>query len=299
MTAAALEVLRSGILTLVQDLGRPGHGATGVGRSGAADRGSLRRANVAAGNPPGAAALEVLLGGLVVRARGPLVLALAGAELPITVQGAPVGGAAADGSRDGAAAIVVSVPDGGTVRLGTARTGLRGYLAVRGGLAVPTVLGSAATDTLSGIGPAPVAAGDVLPIGRGAGPGVAPDPPGRDPLPSGTPLEVVRGPRQDWFADPEALTSTAWSVSPQSDRVGIRLTGGVLERSGTHRGRELPSEAMVPGALQVPPDGAPVLLMADHPVTGGYPVIGVLTDDAIDRAAQLRPGAPVRFRFLP
>lgn len=284
----SITVLRTGILTLVQDLGRPGLGGIGVGRSGAADRGSLDRVNVAVGNPPGAAALEVLLGGSVLRAAGSLVLALAGADIPVTLDGAAV---------DARAAFIV--PDGAVVRLGTARTGLRGYLAVAGGLVVPTVLGSAATDTLSGIGPAAVAAGDVLPIGDRAG-CAEPSPPTQlPPVPDGTPLDVVRGPRDDWFADPAVLTSTTWTVSPRSDRVGIRLTGGILERARTYSGRELPSEAMVPGALQIPPDGAPVLLLADHPVTGGYPVIGVLTDGAVDRAAQLRPGTPVRFRFLP
>ncbi|WP_029135372.1 5-oxoprolinase subunit C family protein [Nakamurella lactea] len=286
--AAALEILSPGIQTLIQDLGRPGLAAVGVGRSGAADRGSFRRGAALVGNPDAAAALEVLLGGLQVRVHGAVTLAVTGADLAVAVNGDPVRG------KGSAADIVFSVDDGSVVTLGNARRGLRGYLSVAGGIDVPPVLGSRSTDTLADLGPARPQRGDLLPVGIAA--------PRRDSpaaatvLPDGELLlRVIRGPRDDWFADPELLVRTAWAVSPRSDRIGVRVTGGDLRRSAG-RG-ELPSEGMVHGCLQVPPNGEPVLLMPDHPVTGGYPVIGVVIDADLDLIAQARPGQSVRFRW--
>lgn len=282
---AVLEVVRPGPLTLIQDLGRPGLAAIGVGRSGAADRVSWRRGAALVGNADDAAALEVLLGGLTVRVHRGARMAVTGAELPVTCDRIPVDtGAAFD------------VADGVTVRLGTARRGLRGYLSVSGGIEVPAVLGSRSADTLAGLGPRRLHTGDRLPIGTPTAAAPAVIPPAPD-LPTGElTLRVVRGPRDDWFADPEALIGTPWSMSPDSNRVGLRLDGDPLRRSGSGDG-ELPSEGMVRGCLQVPPDGRPVLLMPDHPVTGGYPVIGVVVDADVDRAAQARPGQPIRFRW--
>ncbi len=282
----ALQVVRVGPLALVQDLGRPGHAAVGVPRSGAADRAALRLANrLVANDDEGAAGIEVLLGGLVVRAHGLRTIALAGAAAPADVDGTPVGHHT-----------VVTLRPGQTLTLGPPPTGLRTYLAVRGGLDVPRVLGSTGTDTLSGLGPAPLEPGDLLDVG--------PEPrlpwlldlaPVAPPLGTTVTLRAVRGPRADWVVDPEALVRTTWTVSSRSDRVGMRLSGASLRRTDR---RELPSEGMVRGAIQVPPGGEPVVFLADHPVTGGYPVVAVVVDADVDRAAQVRPGQSVRFRLV-
>jgi KipI family sensor histidine kinase inhibitor len=276
----AVEVVAAGPLALVQDLGRPGHAAVGVPRSGAADRAALRLANRLVANAEDAAGIEALLGGLAVRAHRFLTVALAGAAAPADVDGTPVGYHA-----------VLTLRAGQTLRLGVPPSGLRTYLAVRGGLAVPATLGSRASDTLSGLGPDPLRAGDVLPVGpqpsRWPVVDVAPVAP-----PPGGPvtLRARPGPQAGWLADPDALARTAWSVSSESDRVGLRLSGDPPAR----RDGELPSAGMVRGAVQLPPGGEPVVLLADHPVTGGYPVVAVVLDADVDRAAQLRPGQPVR-----
>ncbi|SFW62842.1 biotin-dependent carboxyltransferase family protein [Amycolatopsis australiensis] len=273
-----LEVVRPGFSTTVQDLGRPGHAALGVGRSGAADRSSFRLANRLVGNPADAAALEVTLGGLVLRASGLTTVAVTGAPCPVSPGGmnAPV-----------------TLWPGDELVLGTATAGLRCYVAVRGGIDVPPVLGSRATDTLGRLGPPPLAAGMLLPVGPPPRAFPAVDLAPRAPLPDAPVLRVTPGPRRDWFASPDDLLSTVYTVSADSDRVGIRLTGPALTRL---RHDELPSEACVPGSVQVPPSGRPILFHADSPTTGGYPVIAVVEEDDLDLAAQLRPGQTLRFR---
>ncbi len=282
----ALEVVEVGPLALVQDLGRPGHAAVGVPRSGAADRAALCLANrLVANDDEGAAAIEVLLGGLAVRAHGLRTVALAGASAPATVDGTPV-----------AHHSVVTLRPGQTLALGPPPTGLRTYLAVRGGLAVDDVLGSVAGDTLSGLGPAPLQPGDVLAVGpEPEHPWLLDLAPVAPPTGGTVMLRAIPGPRADWVADPTALTRTTWTVSSRSDRVGMRLEGDPLRRTDK---RELPSEGMVRGAIQVPPGGEPVVFLADHPVTGGYPVVAVVVDADVDRAAQVRPGQSVRFRTV-
>ena len=286
--SSALEVLATGPLTLVQDLGRPGHAAVGVSRSGAADRTAFRLAARLLAQSYAAAALEVTLGGLAVRCRGALVVALTGAEAPAEVDGRAV-----------AHRSPLQLRDGQTLRLSTPTAGLRTYLAVRGGIDVAPVLGSRATDTLAGLGPPPVRVGDLLPVG---------DPPARFPVvdvaptapPDGGPLTLraVLGPREDWLADPAALAATRWTVSSRSDRVGVRLEGPPLRHAPSRSGQELASEGVVRGALQVPAGGQPVLFLADHPVTGGYPVAAVVVAADVDRAAQARPGQVVLIRLL-
>ena len=284
----ALEVLTAGPATTVQDLGRPGLAHLGVTRSGAADRRALRLANRLLGNPDGAAGLEVTLGGLAVRCTADADVAVTGAACPVAVDGTPVGRAA-----------VVTVRAGQVLTLGTATAGLRAYVAVRGGLAVPAVLGSRSRDTLAGIGPDAVRAGDVLPVGPSPA-----DLPHVDVAPvAAAPtgevvLDAVPGPRDDLLpvAVVDRLWAVRWCVDPASDRVGVRLApppGDDTEPAHDGAGA---SEPMVRGAVQVPPSGRPVLFGADHPVTGGYPVAAVLTDAAAARAAQLRPGQPVRLR---
>jgi biotin-dependent carboxylase-like uncharacterized protein len=276
----SLTVLGSGPLTTVQDCGRPGQAALGIGRSGAADRGAAALANRLVGNPAGAAVLEVTLGGLAVRAGADLLVVTTGARCP----GGPAHNAP------------VRLAAGAQLRLGMPERGLRTYLAVRGGIDAPPVLGSRSTDLLSGLGPAVVAAGDVLPVGSTTlpmpGVDVAPVP---DPPAGELTLPVLVGPRADWFtADAwSTLAGAGYTVTSESNRIGLRLDGPALERA---RPGELPSEGMVRGALQVPPSGTPVLFLADHPVTGGYPVIGYVADDSVDACAQLRPGQSLRFR---
>ncbi len=276
----AVTVLATGPLTTVQDDGRPGQGATGIGRSGAADRRSYRLANRLVGNPAGAAALEVTFGGLVLQAS---------ADLTVVTTGARCTGSSVHDAPG-------TLRAGTTLRLGVPPSGLRTYVGIRGGLDVPPVLGSRATDVLSGLGPAVLAPGDVLPVGAPELPMPGVDlAPVADPEEGDVTVRVLPGPRRDWFADPAwaALTRQAWTVTSESNRVGLRLDGPRLERVGSD---ELPSEGMVRGALQVPPSGLPVLFLADHPVTGGYPVIGYVADDDVDVCAQLRPGQALRLR---
>ena len=279
-----LTVLASGPLTTVQDRGRPGWASIGVTRSGAADRQAAALANRLVGNDAAAAVLEVTVGGLQVRAGRTLLVAVSGAPAPVTVDG-----------RAAPFDAPLTLRPGQVLGLGNPAVGLRSYLAVRGGIGVPPVLGSRSTDTLSGLGPAPLRPGDVLPVGA-----LAADEPVVDVAPVRAPssrpvLRVLPGPRRDWLAPAAwtALTAEDWTVSPDSDRVGLRLAGPRLDRARTD---ELPSEGLVPGAVQVPPDGAPVLFLVDHPVTGGYPVLAVVTTDDLPAAAQLRPGDRVRFR---
>jgi biotin-dependent carboxylase-like uncharacterized protein len=279
-----LTVLASGPLTTVQDRGRPGWASIGVTRSGAADRQAAALANRLVGNDAAAAVLEVTVGGLQVRAGRTLLVAVSGAPAPVTVDG-----------RAAPFDAPLTLRPGQVLGLGNPAVGLRSYLAVRGGIGVPPVLGSRSTDTLSGLGPAPLRPGDVLPVGA-----LSADEPVVDVAPVRAPssrpvLRVLPGPRRDWLAPAAwtALTAADWTVSPDSDRVGLRLAGPRLDRARTD---ELPSEGLVPGAVQVPPDGAPVLFLVDHPVTGGYPVLAVVTTDDLPAAAQLRPGDRVRFR---
>lgn len=297
----AVEIVRAGPQLLVQDLGRPGLAALGVSASGAADRGALREANRAVGNPPHLAALELAGGGAALRFRGPAVVALTGALADPTV----VPSVAAHG-RPGASIEVehgspVALDDGDELRIGAVREGLRVIIGIRGGIALEPVLGSLASDTLGGLGPAPLAAGDELPLhGPAAGTAavahrLAP----RSPLPRAgetVELRIALGPRADWCTDAalRALEQQAWEITPRSDRVGLRLAGAVpLERS---RAGELESEGCVTGAIQVPPDGQPVLFLPDHPLTGGYPVIAAVVEADLDLAGQLPPGARIRFR---
>lgn len=284
----AVEVLRTGPLALVEDLGRPGLGHVGVSRSGAADRRAHLLANRLLANDDDAATVEVTLGGLSIRVHGgPCIIAVTGADCRPAADGIPFG-----------INSIQRLDDGQIVTLATPSTGLRSYLGVRGGIDVEPVLGSRSYDALSGIGPRPLRPGDVIPIGPvGIGiPGVenAPVPPVTGDR---VDLRVVPGPRDDWFADPDALVRTDWVVSERSDRVGLRLAGPPIEPRWPER--QLPSEGATRGAIQVPPNGRPVILGPDHPVTGGYPVIGVIADADTDAVAQLRPGQSVRLQWNP
>ena len=283
MTDRGIEVVRAGALTTVQDLGRPGYAHLGVTRSGALDRTSHRLANRLAGNPADAATLETTLNGCAVRVTTDTTVAVTGAPCPVTVDGRPAPWGAP-----------VRVPAGSLVSVGTATHGVRSYLGFSGGIGVEAVLGSRSTDLLSGLGPDPLADGVSLPLGAPAGPPVhSPLVPHPGP-PRSLVLPMLLGPRDDWFT-PAALRTLAGSsyrVSTSSNRIGLRVQGPALERSGAG---ELPSEGMVTGAVQVPPDGLPVVFLADHPTTGGYPVIGIVPEEALCAAAQAAPGTALRF----
>ena len=268
--------------SLVQDLGRPGLGHLGVSPSGAFDRSALRQLNLVLGNEPDAAALEVLGGGLVLRAETSAMVAVTGGAGPITVDGDP----AAYGRA-------IPLHAGQRLALGRPATGLRAYVGVAGGFAAPQELGSRSTDTLAGLGPPPLSTGDRLEVGPPS------HPPDIEDIPpiahtGDLTLDVALGPRDDWFtaAAIRRLLESPWQVSPATDRVGVRLTGPVLERS---RAIELPSEPCLRGSIQVSADGQPIVFGPDHPVTGGYPVIAVVLDRHTDWLAQAVPGQVVRF----
>lgn len=281
----ALLVRAVGGQCLVQDEGRPGLAAIGVGRSGAADRASYALGNRLVGNLAGAASLEVLAGGLEVEATATCWVSVTGAPAPLDLHG-----------RAEPTGAVLALRPGRRLRIGAPATGLRSYLAVRGGVAVAPVLGSRASDTLSGLGPPPVAVGDRLEIGDDGEGEILVDAVGQRGFGEIAEVRVVPGPRAERIADLDLLVSAGWHASPRSDRVGIRLDGARLTpRPG---GGELPSEGALRGAIQVPPDGRPVVFGPDHPVTGGYPVVGVVVDADTDRLAQVRPGETVRFRWV-
>lgn len=282
----SLEILRTGPLAIVEDLGRAGLAHLGVSRSGAADRRSHTLANRLVANPDDWATLEVTFGGFAARVRG--------GDVDIAVTGAD-GNPTVDGVMFGTNSIQ-HVRDGQLISLGIPRAGLRTYLAVRGGICVTPVLGSRSYDVMSAIGPSPLQAGDRLAIGEHT-----PDYPELDQAPvaaiTGTAIELlaVPGPRDDWLVDPDALVHTDWVASDRSDRVGMRLVGRPLQHR--HPDRQLPSEGATRGAIQVPPNGLPVILGPDHPVTGGYPVAAVVIDEDIDKLAQVRPGQQVRLHW--
>jgi biotin-dependent carboxylase-like uncharacterized protein len=274
---SSLTILETGPLATIQDRGRVGQAALGIPASGACDRTSYALSNRLVGNRPGAAAIEVTFGGLTLHADNDLVLAITGAPCPGVPLNAPS-----------------LVKAGQVLRLGQPRTGLRTYVAVRGGLDVPPVLGSRSTDLLSGLGPAPLEAGQTVRVGRSFGPMPGVDlAPVADPLGGEVSVRVTPGPRRDWFTDAgwRSLTTQTYQVSSESNRVGVRLDGAPLERAFDG---ELASEGMTLGAIQIPPSGTPVIFLADHPVTGGYPVIAYVAASDVDACAQLRPGQSVR-----
>jgi biotin-dependent carboxylase-like uncharacterized protein len=283
VTAPTVEVLRSGLLSTVQDLGRPGLAHLGVPRSGAVDAASLALANRLVGNPPDAAGIETTALGLDLRFGRPRWVALTGATCRVSIGRRPAGLHAPQ-----------YVPGGATLSIGPAANGIRTYLAVSGGVICPPVLHSRSTDTLSGIGPAPLTAGTALPIGPVAGAPAAVDVVPRPRIPETAAVRLVLGPRDDWFnpAAIEAFLGDTYVVSTASNRVGARLDGPavLVERQGG-----LPSEGMVLGAVQIPADGRPIIFLADHPTTGGYPVIGVVHPADLWMIAQAAPGTRVRF----
>ncbi len=286
-TAAGFEVVDGGLLTTVQDAGRHGLAHLGVPPSGFLDVPAARLANRLVGNHENAALLESTGSGPTLLMRGAAaVVAVTGAPAAVSVDGHAV---------DHHASFLLRA--GERLAVGRATSGLRSYLAVRGGIEVEPVLGSRSTDLLSGLGPPVLQAGQQLPLGDAvaaavpSADGVAFPAVVADPV-----ITLLPGPGADWFS-PEALQllgSEAWTVDPASSRVGLRLSGTSLSRI---RSGELAPEGMVTGSVQVPPSGLPVLLLADHPTTGGYPVIAVALERDLHHAAQAAPGSTVRFRL--
>jgi biotin-dependent carboxylase-like uncharacterized protein len=277
-----LVVRRAGALTTVQDLGRPGWKHLAVPRSGALDRPAAARANRLVGNPTDAAVLETTINGVGITLPDGGWISVTGAAAPVTVNGRPAAWSSA-----------VWVPPDGDLDIGPAARGVRSYLAIDGGVEAPLVLGSRSTDLLSGLGPSPLHRGDVLALG---GAGLPPQVDGA-PAPAlpgeHASLRVLPAPRSDWLTDEGAslLTTAVYAVSPESNRVAMRLAGPPLMR----RPGELASEGTVLGGIQVPADGQPLIFLADHPTTVGYPVVAIVAPDDLWQCAQLRPGAAVRF----
>lgn len=282
----AIEVLEPGILASIQDLGRPGVASLGVAASGATDRAALRTANRLVGNAEDAAALEIAMGGFRAVARRHLWFAVTGGWGSVRLAGREVDHFDAH-----------EWPAGEELQMDWFEHGTRAYLAVRGGVDGREVYGSRATDSMAGIGPRPLESGDVLAVRDEVS---APIPavevaPWTPPNDHEVQVDLAPGPRSEWFTEHAlgALFDTVWRASADGDRVGLRLEGPELARKNRD---ELPSEGMVPGAIQVSPDGRPTILLADGPVTGGYPVIAVVTAETLDALAQVRPGTRIRFR---
>ncbi len=241
------------------------------------------------GNPEGAAVLEALLGSLTLVVSAPCVVAVTGAAVDVSVNGRAVG-----------QNVAVALVAGDVFDIAMPTEGLRVYVAVRGGVGGPTVLGSRSYDTLGRIGRAPLASGDDIISAHMD----CPEPPWFEPVPVArlaqpAMLDLDRGPRRDWITDDAAhtLVTTTWTVASSIDRTGVRLIGPALDRPEHLVGIELPSEAMIPGAVQVPTDGQPIILGPDCGTTGGYPVVAVVTRSSLNSVGQLRPGNTVRFRL--
>lgn len=291
----ALTITRADRPALFQDHGRPGLAGQGLSQSGAADRASLHALNRCLGNPRDMAAVEIAFGGFACRANQPVTVAVSGAPCPLTVSGPkgdwhpPIGRAFAMDAGD-------------ELRLGLPARGVYSYLGLRGGFGVDPVLGSASCDTLARLGPLPLQPGDALVAAHRHALAVDPLPPAAAPLPAAgetVTLDIVPGPRDDWFTPQgiDTFLTQLWQVTPESSRVGKRLQGD--RRIERRDDAELASEATVPGAIQIPHSGQPVLFLADHPLTGGYPVIAVVAAHHLDLAAQLPAGAQVRFTPIP
>lgn len=280
-----LKVLETGPQATFQDLGRTGYSGLGVSPSGAFDRGAARRANRMLGNDENSAVIEILFGGFEVVAENPVRIVFTGTDADVFVD-----------KRRMRTNTVLDIQKGQTVRLEIG-TGLRAYLAISGGFAVEPVLGSVATDTLSGIGPDPITSGTSLPTNAKNSTAELPQTkhlPTQFVPKSHEVLDIVLGPRQDWFAETAELFNQTFQISSDSDRIGVNLIASrPLQRA--YDG-ELASEGAMRGALQIPPSGHPVAFGTDHPITGGYPVIGVLTSESVDKMAQLSPGTIVTFR---
>jgi len=286
-----ITVVRPGALTTVQDLGRLGYGASGVPRGGAFDPWAARFANRLVGNPDDAALLEITLAGPTLDLDGIAAVALVGDPFEIELDGEPV--AAAMASR-------FEAKERSRLKVGRRTAGVRAWLAFAGGIDTPAVLGSRATDLAGGFGGHQ---GRSLRVGDHLS--VAPAISDRAPSPfveraraenEAKSIRILSGPdRALLVGDLEELAAVEWRVSPNSDRRGVRLTGGRIELA-PHS--PLRSQATLPGAIQIPPSGEPIVLGVDAPVTGGYPWVAQVIEADLGRLAHLAPGAAVRFELV-
>ena len=283
--AGSLRVVRAMAPLLLQDRGRPGLATLGVPTSGAFDTAAAALAHRLVGNAADQASLEITMGSVALQTDRTVTAAVTGADAVITVAGSAV-----------AVNEVFPWPAGTELVLGIPRKGVRNYLSVRGGFACEPVLGSTSYDVLSELGPAPLVAGDVVAL---AGRYAAAPQLSFAPVAQRAPgvLRIALGPRDDWFGPAAigALLHAGFLVTEASNRVGVRLSGARLERTRTG---ELLSEPLQRGAVQVPPNGQPIIMGPDHPTTGGYPVIATVATDDWQLCAQLRPGDPVRFALM-
>lgn len=291
-----IDILRAGLLTSVQDLGRRGYRHLGIGLCGALDPLALSIANRLVGNEPGAAGLEITMGPCSLRFTCDTRVALSGADCHADLQGTPV-----------AAWWSFPVKSGQVLTLRTARLGMRAYVAVAGGIAVPDALGSRSTDLIAGFGGHKGRAlrdGDRLPTGTPApgtnlsAPAFGVKPPVWRVNPQTTVIRVMPGPEYDDFtvASHHTFWNADWTVTPNSNRMGYRLAGPELQRK-KNRSHDLLSHGVVPGVIQVPPSGQPIVLLADAQTTGGYPKIGTAIGADIWKLAQVRLGASLRFAY--
>lgn len=264
----SLRILEAGWSTTIQDLGRHGFAHLGVATAGAVDAGDHGLANRLVGNDERAATIETA-GGLVIEAIGAIVAATSG-----------------DGNRH-------TLRPGDRLRVDTPDDAMWSYLAVRGGIAVEPVLGSRSRDTMSGLGPPAIAPGGELRVGDDPQTAIA-----ADLAPVRQRSRRVRlwpGPRVDWFAGGlDALVGREWTVGSDVSRVGVRLSPGAFEPTSAMPDH-MASEGLVVGAIQITPAGEPIVMLANHPTTGGYPVIAVVDPDDLAAIAQSRPGTTLRF----
>jgi KipI family sensor histidine kinase inhibitor len=283
-------VLRPGLFTTIQDLGRWGHQSVGVPVAGPMDAVSHRRANLIVGNPGNAAALEATVIGPELQMESEALVAIAGADLGATLNGTPL-----------PLNMAVRCAAGSVIKCGERRRGARAYIAFDGGIATPPVLGSRATHVLSGLGGfegRALRAGDGIPLQptgrfRQRPPQLAPPPVAT----GGARLRVLPGPQDDFFNPVaiEALQRNRFTITSQSDRMGYRLAG--RERIARASDREMISDATFVGAVQIPASGEPILLMADRQTTGGYPQIATVITADLPLAGQLAPGDWVEFQL--
>ncbi|MDB5592126.1 biotin-dependent carboxyltransferase family protein [Enterovirga sp.] len=287
---SALLVESCGPMTSLQDMGRVGSGRHGISRSGAMDRLALAEANALVGNAPGEGAIELMLaGGAFQAVDGPVRIALTGARMKLSVDGAPV-----------APSTSVLVPAGARVTVGPAAAGIFGYLAVSGGIAIEPQLGSVSLQPRAGIGGIEGRAlrpGDRLPVRPGA-----PEAAGERTLPPvpldlEAPIRVVLGPQDNLFPAESvaAFLSNTYTVSDEADRMGYRLSGPTISHL---RGYNIVSDGLVQGSVQVPGSGMPIVMMADHQTTGGYPKIATVITADLRVLAQRRSGDTVRFQAV-
>lgn len=283
-----IEILSAGMEATVQDAGRPGWAHLGVPRAGAADLAAYDLANRLLGNSPEAAAVEFLLGGFAVRFTKATSFVLTGAPVAASLDGRGVDSATTTYAASGQKLVA-----------GKAIYGLRSYLGVGGGIDVQPVLGSRSSDTLSGLGPPRLSDGDTLPVGRHGGASGTPTDVVVDSATAADKIEIrfIRGPRADFFSDKarELFETASWTVSSDINRVGARLDGPNLEYA---EDVQLPSEGMLAGSVQVPASGQPIVFLANHPPSGGYPIIGVVVGADVGKIAQAEPGKTIHFRAV-